>query len=341
MLRDNKHIYLDHDFVETSDGWIFGVVSNIHPPGRILSYLKYVPGEGVWTRDGIAYKRVLTSYAMREIIQSIELVRRAKPQFLYTDPATGEEFIYVPVDKVVKHYRCEERLREIMQKPVNKHEQTCVKLVRCLSEETGVEEKFFGVSGSLLLKLRNPAADIDLVIYGGENFRKVVKASAELQTRQDRAATTATLVKNYMSKYPITQADAEKLAERCLTRGYFEATPYSLHAVKTLRETTREYGSVISRHVGTIKTKLKILNVSEAVFTPAVYDVEDLGRGLVEKLVCFDTTFAGLFVEGDVVETFGKLERVHDLVENKSYHSIVVGSVKTADTEYVKLSETV
>ncbi|MCX8202084.1 MAG: hypothetical protein N3H84_08315, partial [Candidatus Caldarchaeum sp.] len=103
MLRDSRNVYLDHDFVETSDGWIFGVVSNTHPPGRVLAYLKYLPGEGIWTRNGVSYKRVLSSYAMREIVQMLETVRRLKPHFIYRDPATDEEFIYVPVEKIAKH----------------------------------------------------------------------------------------------------------------------------------------------------------------------------------------------------------------------------------------------
>ncbi|MCX8200566.1 MAG: hypothetical protein N3H84_00460 [Candidatus Caldarchaeum sp.] len=337
MLRDRRHVYLDHDFVETADRWIFGVVSNTHPPGRVLAYLKYIPGEGVWTREGITYRRVLTSYSMREVLQMLETVRRLKPDFIYRDPVTDEEFIYVPVEKIVKHHRCEERLAELLRKPVNKLEETCAELVDGLASEAGVKKEFLGVSGSLLLKLRNPAADIDLVIYGGENFRKTVEASKHIQTHENRAAVISALVKNYMSKYPITEAEAEKLARRCHTRGIFRGTPYSLHAVKTIPETAKEYGSVVSRPAGTRKTILKITDTSESIFTPAVYDVEDINDHVVEKLVCYDTTFAALFQQGDTVEAYGKLEKVEDRVEQRTYYSLLIGSVKAVGMEYVKL----
>ncbi|MCS7133825.1 MAG: hypothetical protein NZ921_03390 [Candidatus Caldarchaeum sp.] len=339
MFRDSRYVYLDHDFVETADGWIFGVVSNTHPPGRVLSYLKYLPGEGLWSRDGVSYRRVLTSYAMREIVQTMETIRRLKPEFIYLDPATGEEFIYVPVDKIAKHHRCEERFREMMRNPENKLEQTCVMLVEKLSSISGVGKEFFGVSGSLLLRLRNPAADIDLVVYGGSNFHKTIQASEEIQTSRDRATTISTLVKNYMSKYPLTQGEAEKLAQRCHTRGIFHGTPYSLHAVKTLAENKKPYGTVVSKPIGIHKTTLKIIDASESIFTPAIYTAEDIKDNVVEKLVCYDTTFAGLLSEGDTVEALGKLEKVEDHEENRIYHSLLVGSVKTAGIEYVKLLE--
>lgn len=341
MIRDSRYIYLDHDFVETSDGWIFGVVSNVHPPGRILSYLKYLPGDGIWTRDTVRYRRVLASYSMREIVQMLETVRRTRPEFIYRDPSIDDEFIYVPVEKVWKHYRCEEGLHNLMLRPANRLEHTCVELVKKLVAESDVDERFFGVSGSLLLKLHNPAADIDLVVYGGENFRKTVQASTSLQTRQDRAATISTLIKNYMTKYPITQHEAITLAERCHTRGFFQGTPYSIHAVKTIAENTKQYGSVVSKYAGTARKTLKITNADEGVFTPAVYDVEDLDEGVVKKLICYDTTFAGLFQKGDVVEAYGKLEHTQDFVENRVYMALLVGSVKTAGMEYIKLVETV
>ncbi len=340
-LRDEKYIFRDRDFVETVDGWLFGVVSDIHPHGRVLAYLKYVPGEGDWSRGSITYKRVLTGYTMHELSQTIEMVRRLRPQYIFHDPATDEDFTYVPVENIKNHYRCEKRLDEILEKPVGPLEKTCSRLVRKLSTRSGVGVEWFGVSGSLLLKLYNPAADIDLVVYGGENFNGVVAASRETQTTQNIKHIRDILVKNYMAKYPITSTDAEELAERCWTRGVFEETYYSLHAVKTLEEIKVGYGMRRYRAVGIRKAKLLITDASEGVFTPAYYRVEDMEdkENVVEALLCYDTTFAGLFREGDIVEAVGKLERVED-VKGLSFYSLLIGSVKTAGIEYVRLLKT-
>ncbi len=340
-LRSEKYTYRDRDYVETVDGWLFGVVSDIHPDGRVLAYLKYVPGEGGWSREGVTYKRVLTSYTLRDLAQTLEMVRRLRPQYIFHDPATDEDFTYIPVESIKNHYRCEKRLGEILEKPVGRLEKTCSRLVRKLSTCSGVGKEWFGVSGSLLLKLYNPAADIDLIVYGGENFKRVVAASREIETTQNIKHIRDILVKNYMAKYPITLADAELLAERCLTRGIFEGAYYSLHAVKTLEEIKVEYGMRRYRAVGVRRAKLRITDVSESIFTPAYYQVEDMeNKGdAVEALLCYDTTFAGLFREGDIVEAVGKLERVED-VKGLSYYSLLIGSVKTAGIEYVRLLKT-
>ncbi|MEM1943039.1 MAG: hypothetical protein QXY50_06065 [Candidatus Caldarchaeum sp.] len=339
-LRDERHVYRDHDFVETVDGWLFGVVSDIHPPGRILSYLKYVPGEGVWSRGGVAYRRVLTSYTTRELAQVLDMVRRARPQYIYHDPMTGEDFTYVPAELVKKHYRCEEKLQQILRSPSTTLEGTCAKLVGKLSARSGVETCFFGVSGSLLLGLHNPAADIDLVVYGGRNFRRVVDAAQHTQTAQHVSEMRKMLVRNFLKKYPLAVDDAERLAARCLTRGFFDGVPFSLHAVRLLEEITSGYGALRYSDAGIRRTTMRVVNASEGVFTPAVYRVEDLGGVGVERLLCYDTTFAGLFMEGDLVEAVGKLEKVQDIAGGVDYYSLLVGSVKTAGVEYVRLLKT-
>ncbi|MCS6769918.1 MAG: hypothetical protein NZ570_05730 [Candidatus Caldarchaeum sp.] len=341
-LRDEKHVYRDHDFVETVEGWFFGVVSDIHPLGRILAYLKYIPGEGIWSRGGATFKRVLTSYTSREVAKTLEMVRTQRPRYIFHDPATDEDFIYVPVEAVKKHYRCDEKLGEILRRPRNSVENICVKLVKRLSIESHVEPSFFGLSGSLLIGLHNPAADIDLVVYGGENFRKTTKASRETQTSVFRQETEKMLVRNFMHKYPLTESEAAALAGRCATKGLFEGVFYSLHGVKLVEEINVEYGQRTYRDMGVRKAKLRVLEDSEGVFTPALYLVEDLESGgkAVEALLCYDTTFAGLLEKGDVVEAVGKLERVEDFREGRTYYSLLVGSVKTAGVEYVKLLRT-
>lgn len=341
QIRDEKNTYRDHDFIETVDGWLFGVVSDTHPPGRILTYLKYIPGKGLWSRAGITYRRVLASYSTREVMSMLETVRELRPDYLFQDPATGEEFTYIPVGNIKRHYRCEERLRNILRNPGNSVENGCRMLVEKLSEKSGVTTGFYGVSGSILTELHNPASDIDLIVYGGRNFWKTVEASEQLQTAENRRHTKNILIKNYQSKYPISPEDAEKLAERCVTRGIYRGYFYSLHAVRLLDEIRESYGDKVYRGVGIARAVLRVTDASEGIFTPAVYRVE--GRTTenheVEALTCYDTTFAALLREGDTVEAVGKLEKVQDLRENRTYYSLLIGSTKTAGREYIKITQ--
>jgi len=339
MIRDALHVFRDRDFIETVEGWFFGVVSDLHPPDRVLAYPKYMPGEGIWRRFGVSYTRVLATYSTRDVSQAIEMVRRLKPDYIYRDPNIGEEFTYIPHDTIRRHYRCEERLRELLANHVESLEKTCIKLVTKLAENSEVKTEFFGISGSLLLKLHNPSADIDLIVYGGENFRSVVEASYGLQKPSDRAYVKNTLVRNFMAKYPISSNDAEKLAQRCMNRGVFEETFYSLHAVRLLAEINQNYGERVYRTVGERRARLCIVDEEESIFNPAIYQVEEVESidERVEQLVCYDTSFAGLFHEGDAVEAYGKIEKVEDRRQHREYYIMLVGSVKTAGREFIRL----
>jgi predicted nucleotidyltransferase len=128
-VRDERHKFRDHDYIETEDGWLFGVVSDTHPPDRVLAYLKYMPGAGLWSRSGMSYRRVLTTYSLPEVAKVLELVKAIKPGYVFNDPMTGEEFTYVPVADVRRHYMCEERLERLLQGPRNGVERGCAMLV--------------------------------------------------------------------------------------------------------------------------------------------------------------------------------------------------------------------
>jgi predicted nucleotidyltransferase len=338
-VRDERHKFRDHDYIETEDGWLFGVVSDTHPPDRVLAYLKYMPGAGLWSRSDISYRRVLTTYSLPEVAKVLELVKAIKPGYVFNDPMTGEEFTYVPVADVRRHYMCEERLERLLQGPRNGVERGCAMLVERLADASGVGTGFYGVSGSILTGLHNPAADIDLTVYGRQNFWKTVEASENIQTPESIQQTRKLLAKNYVTKYPITHEDAERLAERCVTRGIYRGYFYSLHAVRLLDEIRESYGDRLYRGTGVVRAELHVVDASEGIYTPAVYRVE--GRTSegqeVETLTCYDTTFAALLREGDTVEALGKLEKVQDLRINRTYYSLLIGSIKAAGREYIKL----
>src|SRR4029079_17940508 len=94
--------------------------------------------------------------------------------FLCTGPTTGLRFSHVPPDAVARYYVPERRLAEILAGPTDALEHETRDLARFLAGATGVPLDAFGVSGSILLGLHNPAfSDIDLLIYGADNARRL------------------------------------------------------------------------------------------------------------------------------------------------------------------------
>ncbi|MEM3032271.1 MAG: hypothetical protein QW756_05530 [Nitrososphaerota archaeon] len=338
MIRDGRHTVRDHDYIETVDGWIFCVVSDLHPPGRVLAYLKYIPGDGPWVRDNTRFIRMVGSYSMEEVGRTIGFIRERKPQYVYLEPTIGEEFTYPPLSSMANHYRPEERLREVLDSPQWIREKDCRRIVLDLSQGSQSLLGFMGVTGSLLPGLKYGKADVDLIVYGRNNYLRILDVSDQIQGRGERELLETMWLRSFLARYRLERGEALQLFQRVRNKGFYQNVPYSIHAVRTVEELSQNYGDMIFRPAGVGRVVLKVLDSSESYFTPSVYRVESVASGLdVETLTCYDSTFSGLFQQGDTVEAVGKLETVYDKLGGRMYTNLLVGSIRTGGVEYVKL----
>ena len=101
------------DFIETIEGLIFDVKGLVHPPDRIIAYLRYIPDpSGDRIRKGIAYRKV---YSLNE---REAILRRYYPQYIRFDPIFGMEMQGVPKKRILKVYRPQEALQALMEKSI-------------------------------------------------------------------------------------------------------------------------------------------------------------------------------------------------------------------------------
>jgi predicted nucleotidyltransferase len=57
--------------VQTADRLVFTVKGLIHPPDRVIAYLRYLPDpQGDRERDGVRYRRVYQFEEQRRILQA-------------------------------------------------------------------------------------------------------------------------------------------------------------------------------------------------------------------------------------------------------------------------------
>jgi Uncharacterized protein conserved in archaea len=121
-VRDERFAPRDRDVFVTVEGWIFTVLGDVHPPKRIWSYLKYVPGAGPW-RDasGKTYRRVFTTYTVREMLSIMEDLRTSRPEYVYYDQTVGNEVIAPPVDAITGYWRTSEGLRRLVEREESGH----------------------------------------------------------------------------------------------------------------------------------------------------------------------------------------------------------------------------
>ena len=311
----------DRDFLETVEGLFFCVVGYVHPPQRYTAYLKYTPASaGKWARGEVAYRRELPYYHVRHVRRTLEWLETAHPDYLWTDPTTGLRFSHVPADAVARYYVPERRLAEILAGPTDALEHETRDLARLLGGATGVPLDAFGVSGSILLGLHNPAfSDIDLLVYGANNARRLRAVIDDLapegltplpdeRRAQWRAETAARFG---LAPEAVADLDARRWHYR-LFRGRY----VSLHPTRADHEILEAHGDRRWTSLGRAVVEARVTDAAEAMFLPAVYRVRDVRwlegePGPLEEIVAFEGLYCNAAERGERILVTGHLEAEH------------------------------
>ncbi len=329
----------DHDYFETIDGWIFCVIGEIHPPGRVFSFLKYIPGEGPWRVLDKSYTRLMKIYSVEELLRVMEFIERERPEYLYFDETVSERIIAPPASSILRVYSARSAVEKLLVNPRRDDlSGLAYEFLSMLSEQSGVKLSSFGISGSLLLGNHHKASDIDILVYGREEYWRVLE-TIEAMTRSGelklfRDAGYEDWLARASRKYPLLSVEEIRaLSKRISNKGFYKGRKFSIYGVRS--SPLHTYGEVIYEPRGSVRTVLEIKSSLESGFTPAIYFVEKNDYG-VDRIVTYDMMLACLFRPGDTVEVSGKLEHARrgDRVE---WRQILVGSFKGVGKEYIKL----
>jgi predicted nucleotidyltransferase len=335
-VRDERFAPRDRDVFVTVEGWIFTVLGDVHPPKRIWSYLKYVPGAGPW-RDasGRTYRRVFTTYTVREMLSIMEDLRTSRPEYVYYDPTVGNEVIAPPVDAITGYWRTSEGLRRLVEREESGHatplELKALEMVRWLVEQTGLRLEDLGITGSLLLGIHHEKSDVDIVVFGQRNLWKAIRALREAGSPVVPGAGEG-IVEALRSLYRMPVEDARRLAARVVHKGLFAGTPYSIFGIR--ERPLHGYGEFQYAGRGIVEVKLEIADATESLFTPLIYGVEESVFG-IERLVSYHMVLAGLLEPGDRLEVRAKLEEVRG--PRGEFLQLLLGSYEGVGSEQVKL----
>ena len=159
-----RHTFREGEFIETIEGLIFEVKGLVHPPNRVIAYLRYIPSsKGQRMRNGEKYLKI---YSLKE---RQSFLRDRYPKYLFYDPHSRKVLQGVPLKDIKRVYIPCEKTREILNKTLReKIEEIAVKFICVVADESGLKEGDLGITGSLLLGLGSETSDIDIVVYGEE-----------------------------------------------------------------------------------------------------------------------------------------------------------------------------
>jgi len=337
----------DRDFIETKEGLLFCVTGYLHPPDRYTAYLKYSPAtEGKWKGGQIYYRRVLEYYHVGRVSDTITYLEQTYPQYVHYCPVRGIKFSMIPRSSVAKYCLPEQRLRQILESPGDPLEEEVSALVAELTACSGIQAGDFGITGSILLGIHNPEfSDIDLLVYGEDNARKLRTALRQGKLANIRLVTGKVLQEwcaSVTERFPLSHAEARYLGRRRWNYGFFSRRYFSIHPARKDHEILEEYGDRCYSERGMARVRAIICDAREALFMPAVYRIRDAeliqgeprlfrGSDRLKEIVSYEGLYRDVADAGQEIEAKGKLESV-----SGQYYRLVIGTTLLKGEGYIK-----
>jgi uncharacterized protein len=304
--------------LETEAGLIFTVKGVVHPPDRIVAYLRYVPDEhGERLRGRKRYRRVYSVMEREEALRTLGLSYRVD------DPMLGVPVDAVPWDDVTRVHDPRERLQRLRDTGSDGAlAEDALALAELLREAAGVPGTALGLTGSLLFDLHMADSDIDLVVYGDSECRKVHAALTRLLDdsssvmRRPRGEELAAIHAMHREDTPLSAADFARLQAGKVNEGRFAGRPYFVRFVKLPGEAPERYGDPRFAPAGRALVEARVVDDHDALFTPCRYTVrgvrvlEGAPVANLGEVVSFRGRFADQARAGQRVRARGALERV-------------------------------
>lgn len=203
-----------------------------------------------------------------------------------------------------------------------------MELVSLLSENSGVPLQDFGIHGSVGLNMHSEYSDIDLVVYGAENFKKLEAA-----------------VNRLADEGMFSHVFTKKIDHARKHRGRYNDRRFVYNAVRKYEEIDAPHGKLRYTPVKNVSFSCEVVDGSENMFRPAVYPIrdyhpDDSASKLSEEQVPAKVSsmigyYRNVARTGDRIRVSGTLERVENIETGAISYHVVVGTA-TSEKEYIE-----
>ena len=297
--RSNRKNFREGDFIETREGLIFDVKGLVHPPCKVIAFVRYIPSlDGERERDTRRYRKVY------DLAERLAFVKENYPQYLVHNPVFGEELMEVPVEQVARHYQPTRGLAELRSRSDLNSLEKFVEFADFVVGAAHVPRGKVGVSGSALVGLASSSSDLDMVVYGVDNSFKIndlLRGQLEEGKRFKRYGLEALRVlhRERCRENGVSFEHYIFHEERKPFQGFFEGAEFFVRYIKDWGEGEAAYGESIYSPMGRTEIRGVVADDSDSLFTPCNYVVEDVEivYGAWVKPILGVTSFRGRFCQ--------------------------------------------
>jgi len=326
--------FREGDFLQVNDGAILEAKGLLHPPERVIAFIRYIPDpKGDRRLKGKSYRKV---YSIEE---RYKILKERYPRFLVYDDVFNEYLPEIDHSSIINGYLPRRKLNRLRKKfQLNKIERQAVLFTDILKREANIPWRSVGITGSILVGLYTDKSDIDIMVYGIKNCLRVCDALQNLLSSKQYAYRyeMEDLKRLYEFRVKDTMMPFEDFVRheiRKSSQGKFDGKEFFIRYVKDWDEVKEKYGEVIYKPEGYAKIRAKIIDDSESIFTPCVYKVANVesieGQELhgLKEIASFRGRFCEQAKNSEMVIAQGKVERV--VTHDEDYRRILLGSRPT------------
>jgi predicted nucleotidyltransferase len=330
---------MDGDTFVTSDGFIMNTFGYEHPETCVFAFLKYIPAkykelfnvemlERTWRYGQIELFRAEKLYTAKNYQSFIESFRKNFSEYLFYDEKRDKEIISAPLSRIEKVFvprDCLIWLQNLSQR--DELQNKALDLISLISKEAQVPLSDMGLHGSLALNMHASHSDIDFVVYGTDNFRRMQAAVERLVN----AAKLLYIVGNRL--------DAARKFQ-----GRYQGKIYMYNATRQFNEISTKFGQYKYTPLSSVRFQATVCDDSEAMYRPATYKISgykpldsesDLsGDKIPIQVVSNIGCYRNIAKQGGEIKVSGKLEKVESIRDNKVFYQVVVGSA-TSEEEHI------
>lgn len=302
-----------------------------HPAGRVFAFLKYIPEtwknhfnieylSNTWKHGKQKLFRAEQLYTAKNYQTFLETFRKSFTDFVYFCPFREKEVLTVPLSTIKQVYVPNECLQHLIKlKKKDNLQKMAAELINILSTESRIGMDNFGVHGSIALNMHTAKSDIDIVVYGADNFRRLER-------------TIGKLVKAGSLSYRFNnRLDA---ARHCKVR--YRNKTFMYNAIRKAEEIKSKYGELKYTRLNFVNFKCRVKDDTEAMFRPAIYKIQgyqpdDPALAIKkcqtpELVVSMIGCYRNVARAGDTITVSGMFERAENLATGQVFHQVVVGT---------------
>jgi predicted nucleotidyltransferase len=330
---------MDGDTFVTTDGFIMNTFGYEHPSDRVFAFLKYIPAkfkemfnvemlERTWHYGKNELFRAEKLYTAKNYQTFIEAFRKNFPDYLYYDQNRGKELITAPLDCIEEVFVPRDRLSWLNSLPKLDDLQTkALELIKLIGQEADVHISDLGLHGSLALNMHAPHSDIDFVVYGTDNFRRVEAA-----------------VERLVNAGKLSYIIGNRLDAARKFQGRYQGKIYMYNATRQFDEVTTKFGQYKYTPLDPVRFQATITSDRETMYRPATYKIsgykpqdpeselpiDKIPVQVVSNIGCY----RNIAKQGSEIKVAGRLEKVESTTSSEVFYQVVVGTA-TSEEEYI------